>query len=58
MALVAAHAWDILGARRAGLLTAWVSRKETTFHPTMGTPTVVGPDVAEAVAALARLPAP
>lgn len=57
-ALVAAHAWDILGAREAGLLTAWVSRKEKRFHPAMGTPTVVGQDVAEAAAALVRLPAP
>jgi 2-haloacid dehalogenase len=26
--LVAAHWWDVLGARRAGLRTAWVARRE------------------------------
>lgn len=30
MALVAAHAWDCHGARRAGLRTGWVSRLEGT----------------------------
>ncbi len=31
LALVAAHAWDVHGARRAGLRTGWVSRLEGSF---------------------------
>jgi 2-haloacid dehalogenase len=33
VALVAAHAWDVHGARRAGLRTGWVSRLEGTRAP-------------------------
>lgn len=52
IALVAAHAWDIVGASRAGLLTGWVSRKEKTFHRAMGTPTVSGDELTDVVASL------
>lgn len=52
MALVAAHAWDILGASRAGLMTGWVARKEKKFHAAMGTPTVAGQTLTDVVAAL------
>jgi 2-haloacid dehalogenase len=38
--MVSAHWWDVAGAKRAGLRTAWVSRKEQLLMP--GTPT---PDV-------------
>ena len=34
--LVAAHWWDVLGARRAGLRTAWVARKERVLMPGTG----------------------
>lgn len=57
MALVAAHAWDILGASRAGLLTGWVAREEGAFHPAMGSPTVQGRSLTEVVAALLALKA-
>lgn len=42
LALVATHAWDVLGAGRAGLLTGWAARREVSFHPAMPPPTVVG----------------
>ncbi|MBI3635906.1 MAG: haloacid dehalogenase type II [Candidatus Rokubacteria bacterium] len=57
LALVAAHAWDICGATRAGLVTAWVARKETVFHAAMATPTLKAADLVEAVTALAGLDA-
>jgi 2-haloacid dehalogenase len=31
--MVAAHWWDLLGASRAGLRTAWVARKEKVLMP-------------------------
>ena len=31
--MVAAHWWDVLGASRAGLRTAWVARKEKVLMP-------------------------
>ena len=34
--LVSAHWWDLAGAKRAGLRTAWVSAKERVLMP--GTP--------------------
>ncbi|GAC1535376.1 MAG: haloacid dehalogenase type II [Myxococcales bacterium] len=36
--LLAAHAWDVQGARRAGLRGAWVGRLERKFQPAMGEP--------------------
>jgi 2-haloacid dehalogenase len=55
LALVAAHAWDVLGADRAGLTTGWVSRKETAFQPAMGEPTVQGCTLTQVVEALLAL---
>jgi len=57
MCLVAAHAWDILGANHAGLLTAWVARKEKKFHSAMGAPGVRGESLTDVVATLIALPA-
>ena len=42
MALVAAHAWDVHGAHRAGLTTGWVQRQEKIFHPALPTPDASG----------------
>lgn len=36
--LVAAHAWDVHGAKQAGLGTAWVVRMDKTFHSGMSPP--------------------
>jgi 2-haloacid dehalogenase len=57
MCLVAAHAWDILGANHAGLLTAWVARKEKKFHSAMEAPDVTGESLTDVVATLVGLPA-
>lgn len=51
-ALVAAHAWDVNGASRAGLRTGWVSRLETTYPPVFEAADVVGDDLDEVVEAL------
>jgi 2-haloacid dehalogenase len=55
--LVAAHAWDILGANHAGLLTAWVARKEKRFHSAMGAPAVMGETLTDVADTLVALPA-
>lgn len=50
--MVAAHAWDIAGAARAGLRTAWVSAVEGEYLAAYPPPDVVAGDLAEAAAAL------
>jgi len=55
VALVTAHAWDVHGAHRAGLATAWVDRGESridAFDP----PDVSGKDLEEVCARLLALP--
>jgi 2-haloacid dehalogenase len=55
VALVTAHAWDVHGAHRAGLATAWVDRGESridTFDP----PDVSGKDLEEVCTRLLALP--
>jgi 2-haloacid dehalogenase len=52
LALVAAHAWDVQGAKRAGWRAAWVSRLEKRFHPAMQPGDVSGSTVEEAVRTL------
>ncbi len=46
--LVAAHWWDLLGAARAGLRTAWVARKEEALFATVE-PDLSGRDLLAAV---------
>jgi 2-haloacid dehalogenase len=45
--LVAAHWWDVAGARRAGLRTGWVGRRERLLLDTVPEPDAVGGDLAE-----------
>jgi 2-haloacid dehalogenase len=45
--LVAAHAWDVAGAARAGCATAFVARPGKVLDPLVETPDVVGADLAE-----------
>lgn len=52
--LVAAHWWDILGARQAGLRTAWVSRKEGKLMAPLGDADVKGADLFEVAQAIAQ----
>jgi 2-haloacid dehalogenase len=42
--LVAAHAWDIVGALRAGYSAAFVARPGKALYPLGPTPDIVGPD--------------
>lgn len=57
MALVAAHDWDCHGAARAGLVTGFVARKGTGYHPAMDPPDLRGPTLKEAIDGLLALPA-
>ncbi len=55
LAMIAVHAWDLQGARQAGLATGWSSRLERLWNPAMAPPDVSGPDlvaVAEGLLAL------
>jgi 2-haloacid dehalogenase len=56
LALVAVHAWDVHGARRAGLVTGWASRLERRFPAIFDRPDVVGSDLDEVVDGLLELP--
>ncbi len=56
MALVAAHAWDVQGAKRAGLVTGWVQRQEKLFHPAMEKPDASGNTLLEVCEQLLALP--
>jgi 2-haloacid dehalogenase len=50
--LVSAHWWDVTGAKRVGLGTAWVSAKEQVLMPGSPAPDVQGPsllDVAQGI---------
>jgi 2-haloacid dehalogenase len=44
--MVAAHAWDVAGARRAGLRGAWVAGSERIFLSVFPEPDVMGEDLA------------
>lgn len=56
VALVAAHAWDCHGAKRAGLTTGWVSRLEGQYGRLFAPPDVTGTDLTEVARALLTLP--
>lgn len=47
LALVAAHAWDCHGAKRAGLVTGWVSRLEGHYAEIFAAPDVAGDDLVD-----------
>lgn len=55
LALIAAHAWDIHGAGRAGLTTAYVARGKP-YPGFMSPPHVTATSLSEAAEALIRLP--
>lgn len=56
MALIAAHGWDVHGARRAGLTTGWVSRLEGRHSGVFDPGDVSGADLVSTVTALLALP--
>ena len=43
--MIAAHGWDVMGAKRVGMTTAWVSRKEGRLLATLPEPDVTGDDL-------------
>ncbi|MEW9554152.1 haloacid dehalogenase type II [Nonomuraea sp. NPDC050783] len=51
-ALVAVHPWDIDGARRAGLVGAYLDRRGTPYPGVMSAPDVTAPDLPALAAAL------
>jgi 2-haloacid dehalogenase len=55
IALVAAHDWDIHGAKRAGLITGFVARKGHTFSAAMQKPNVSGSSLEDVVQKLLAL---
>lgn len=56
LALVAAHAWDCHGARRAGLSTGWVSRRGAEIPDIYVAADVVGDTLDDVAAGLIALP--
>lgn len=50
--LVAAHAWDVAGAARAGCATAFVARPGKVLDPLVERPEIVGADLAEVAGAI------
>lgn len=52
--MVSAHWWDVTGAKRAGLRTAWVSAKEQVLMPGTPTPDVQGPSLLAVAHAIAN----
>ena len=52
VAFVAAHWWDVAGAKRAGLRTVWIARDEGPLLETAPEPDVRAADLAEAAEAL------
>ncbi len=56
LALVAAHAWDCHGAKRAGLVTGWVSRLEGRYPPVFTPPDVTGEMLVSVADGLLALP--
>lgn len=52
MMLVAVHPWDIHGAHRAGLQTAWIARSGQTYPAHFDAPDLVADDLADLAAQL------
>jgi 2-haloacid dehalogenase len=57
LALVATHAWDCHGAKRAGLMAGWVNRKRGSYSRLFAEPDVTGADLVAVADALLALPA-
>ena len=55
VALVAAHWWDVAGAKSAGLTTGWVARRDLVLPDGVPEPDVGGRDLMEVAEGLAKL---
>jgi 2-haloacid dehalogenase len=53
--LVAAHAWDVVGAMRAGCAAAFVARPGMVLNPLAACPDVVGADLREVAAQILEI---
>ncbi|MGI4728392.1 MAG: haloacid dehalogenase type II [Janthinobacterium lividum] len=53
--LIAAHGWDIAGAKNAGLQAAYIARKEQALYPLADEPQFVCRDLIELATKLAQL---
>jgi 2-haloacid dehalogenase len=49
---VATHWWDVAGAKRAGMRTGWVARRERALLDTVPTPDFTGRDLTEVAEAI------
>jgi 2-haloacid dehalogenase len=49
---VSTHWWDVAGAKRAGLRTGWVARRERALLDTVPPPDYTGRDLTEVAAAI------
>ncbi len=56
LALVAVHAWDCHGAKRAGCLAGWCSRLEGAYGDVFTPPDVTGDDLEQVAEGLLALP--
>jgi 2-haloacid dehalogenase len=52
--LIAAHAWDVYGAMKAGWRAAFIARNGITFFPLGPKPDITGPDLRAVAAAILR----
>jgi 2-haloacid dehalogenase len=52
MVFVSTHWWDVAGAKRAGMKTGWVARRERSLLDTVPAPDFMGRDLAEAADAI------
>jgi 2-haloacid dehalogenase len=55
VALVAAHWWDVTGAKAAGLRTGWVGRRDLVMPDSVPPPDIGGRDLSEVAAGLAAM---
>ena len=55
VALVAAHWWDVAGAKAAGLRTGWVARRDLVLPGAVPEPDVSGRDLLEVAEGLAKV---
>jgi len=56
LCLVACHAWDCHGAKRAGLMAGWVGRAEGGYDEIFAPADVYGPTLVEVAEGLVALP--
>ena len=56
--MVAAHAWDIMGAMQAGCAGAFVARPGKVLNPLAGKPDIVGEDLCSVAKEIIRIELP